>query len=328
VGDASDRGFGRRDDDITQEVVLPEALRPRRNKLTVQVVKGPRAGEVIVLERSEMVIGRGNDADIRISDPSLSRLHMRIEHDGKTAYAEDVGSRNGTIVEGTRLTGKRKLASGEHLGLGNVVLRFAIQDANEVKASRDLYEAAVRDHLTGMHNRGYFEDRLLAEFAYVRRHGEPLALMLIDLDHFKKVNDTYGHPIGDAVLKAAAGKIVESLRAEDLAARYGGEEFVVVARGTGLEGARVLGQRLRTRIAASQVLTMSGVVSVTCSIGIAVMQRETKFLTPSELVRAADEALYSAKHNGRDQVVVNLATQPENAADNEAGQEEDTLFSV
>jgi two-component system, cell cycle response regulator len=308
VVDARDRTFARRgDDDVTQEVVLPDELRPARNKHTLQVVKGPRAGEVIVLDAPSMLLGRSNEADIRIADPSLSRVHARFGRDAQGSYVEDMGSRNGTIVEGARIESRRHLHNGEHVGLGNVVLRFALQDASELKASRELYEAAVRDHLTGMHNRGYFDDRVSAEFAYVRRHGEPLALLLLDLDHFKRVNDTYGHPVGDAVLKAASGKIADSLRAEDLAARYGGEEFVVLARGTGVDGAQVLAQRLRTRIGLAQVLTVSGVVQVTCSIGVAVMQRDTMFASPAELVKAADEALYTAKRNGRNQVVVNLA---------------------
>jgi diguanylate cyclase (GGDEF)-like protein len=130
---------------------------------------------------------------------------------------------------------------------------------------------------------------------------------LLDLDHFKKVNDTYGHPVGDAVLKAAAMKISEGLRAEDVAARYGGEEFVVLARGTAGEGARVLAQRLRTRISMAQVRTPEGIiVQVTASVGIAVMQGDGSYKNPAELVAAADEALYMAKRAGRNQVVVNV----------------------
>lgn len=305
------------EEDLTQEIALPEELRPKRNSLTLQVVKGPRVGEILTVDKSAALLGRGADVDLRIPDPSLSRSHARFEREGETLWVVDLGSRNGTAVEGTRITDRRKLENGEHITVGNVILRYAIQDAHTLKVSRDLYEAAVRDRLTGMHNRGYFEDRIAAEFAFVRRHGSPLAVLLIDLDHFKKVNDTYGHAIGDAVLKAAATKITEGLRAEDVAARYGGEEFVVLARGTANEGARVLGQRLRTRISLSQVLTLNGIVQITASIGIAVMQGEGSYKTPAELVAAADEALYIAKRNGRNQVVVNL--DPARATEKAAG---------
>ena len=305
------------EEDLTQEIALPEELRPKRNTLTLQVVKGPRVGEILTIDKSSATLGRGADVDLRIPDPSLSRSHARFEREGESLWVVDMGSRNGTAVDGSRITERRKLENGEHITVGNVILRFAIQDAQTLKVSRELYEAAVRDRLTGMHNRGYFEDRIAAEFAFVRRHGSPLAVLLIDLDHFKKVNDTYGHAIGDAVLKAAAGKITEGLRAEDVAARYGGEEFVVLARGTGSDGARVLAQRLRTRIGLSQVLTLSGIVQVTASIGIAVMLGEGSYKTPAELVAAADEALYIAKRNGRNQVVVNV--DPARATETAAG---------
>jgi two-component system cell cycle response regulator len=305
------------EDEVTQEIALPEELRPRRNSLTLQVVKGPRVGEILTVDQQSATLGRGADADLRIPDPSLSRIHARFERDGEALWVVDLGSRNGTAVDGARISERKKLENGEHITVGNVILRFAVQDSQALKVSRDLYEAAVRDRLTGMHNRGYFEDRIAAEFAFVRRHGSPLSVLLIDLDHFKKINDTFGHPVGDAVLKAAAGKITESLRAEDVAARYGGEEFVVLARGTGVDGARVLGQRLRTRIALAQVLTLNGIVQVTASLGIAVMQGDGSYKTPAELVAAADEALYSAKRNGRNQVAVNI--DPQKATEKASG---------
>ena len=305
------------EEDVTQEIVLPEELRPRRNALTLQIVKGPRVGEILTVEKGEAVLGRSAEADLRIPDPSLSRLHARFEREGESLWVVDLDSRNGTAVDGSRISDRRKLENGEHVTVGNVILRFAVQDSQSLKLSRDLYEAAVRDRLTGMHNRGYFEDRLAAEFSFVRRHSSPLSVLMIDLDHFKKVNDTHGHAIGDAVLKAAASKITEGLRAEDVAARYGGEEFIVLARGTAHDGARVLAQRLRTRIGLAKVLTLNGIVNVTASIGVAVMQGEGSYKTSAELVAAADEALYAAKRNGRDQVVVNV--DPQRATEKASG---------
>jgi two-component system, cell cycle response regulator len=295
----------RRDEDVTQEVALPEDVRPKRSAMTLHVIKGPRAGEVLIVDRRDAVLGRGDDADLRIDDPSLSRTHVRFERDGDTLTVTDLDSRNGTLVEGARLEGTKRLRSGDLLILGNVLVRFAVQDPAELQVSRDLYEAAVRDRLTGLYNRGYFDDRIAAECAFVRRHQSSMAALLIDLDHFKLVNDTYGHPAGDAVLKAAAVKIRESLRAEDLAARYGGEEFVVLARGTDAGGAEVLGQRLRTRIALAQVVSPSGPIKVTASIGVAVMRKDLVYRNAGELIAAADSALYEAKAAGRNRVVVN-----------------------
>jgi two-component system cell cycle response regulator len=238
-------------------------------------------------------------------------MHARFERDGDDrTIITDLDSLNGTLVDGERVAGPTPLTSGQLLTLGNVQVRFAVQDAAEVQVSRDLYEAAVRDRLTGLYNRGYFDERLAAEFAFVTRHQTALALLLIDLDHFKQVTDTHGHPTGDLVLQAAAAKIRGSLRAEDLAARYGGEEFVVLARSTDTGGATVLGQRLRTRIAQSEVRGPNGLVRVTASVGIAVMRKEIVFPSPSAFLQATDEALYQAKHEGRNRVVLHpTATQ-------------------
>lgn len=300
-----------RDDDVTQEVVLPPELRPpTRNALTLHVIKGPKAGQVLTIDGPTAIIGRGEDADLRIPDPSLSRMHARFDRDGDMLNVTDLDSLNGTVIEGTKLHGTRSLRSGELLLLGNVLVRFAIQDAAELQATRDLYEAAVRDRLTGLYNRGYFDERVAAEFAFVKRHKTYLALLIIDLDHFKQINDTYGHPVGDLVLQAAAAKIRGSLRAEDLAARYGGEEFVILARGTDTGGAQVLGQRLRTRLALAEVHTASATIRVTASIGIAVMHTDMAMNDVSELIAAADAALYEAKRNGRNQVVVHQTSAP------------------
>jgi diguanylate cyclase (GGDEF)-like protein len=280
------------------------------------VVKGPRAGEVLTVDGTHALLGRGGDADLRVPDPSLSRVHARFDRDGDTLAVTDVDSRNGTYVEGQRIHDRRRLKSGEEITMGNVVLRFSIDDASEIKANRQLYEAAVRDRLTGMHNRGYFDDRLHAEFAFAKRHSTQLAALLIDLDHFKQVNDTHGHQTGDVVLKQAGERIMQAVRTEDVSARYGGEEFVVLARGIDVNGAQVLGQRLRTRIQLAETLTPSGtVLRVTASIGIAVLAKDG-YRTAAELIAAADEALYNAKRNGRNQVVLHVgATQPTERVD-------------
>jgi diguanylate cyclase (GGDEF)-like protein len=291
-----------RDEDVTQEVLLPPELRPRPTALTLHIIKGPRAGAVLTIDGPSVVLGRGDDADLRIPDPSLSRMHVRFERRGEQLCITDLDSLNGTLIDGARLHGTTQLESGQLLTLGNVLVRYAVQDAAEVQVSRDIYEAAVRDKLTGLYNRGYFDERLAAEFAFVTRHQTSLALLLLDLDYFKQINDNHGHPTGDLVLQAAAAKIRGSLRAEDLAARYGGEEFVVLARSTDIGGASVLGQRLRTRIALVEVSGPNGPVRVTTSVGIAVMRKEIVFADVGEFVKAADEALYAAKHGGRNRV--------------------------
>jgi diguanylate cyclase (GGDEF)-like protein len=293
-------------DDITQEVTVPTEVRPLRNKFVLYVLEGPRVGETYILERGYAVVGRGGDADFRIPDPSLSRAHARFDRDGDTLSVTDLDSRNGTAVEGQRVSSRVVLKNGDLITLGQVRLRFSLEDARELEASRELYEAAVRDRLTGLFNRGHFEERLTAEFAFSARHKAPLSVMLLDLDHFKKVNDTYGHPAGDAVLKAVADKVLDTVRKEDIAARYGGEEMAVLVRGDA-DGAQVLAQRIRTRVSLIEVDTGTAKIRVTTSIGIAVMRKDLPHRSAKDLIAAADEALYNAKKNGRNQVTLNLS---------------------
>jgi diguanylate cyclase (GGDEF)-like protein len=294
------------DDMVTIDVDPCPQLQPRRNNFALHVVRGPRAGEVLVVE-SDCLLGRGDDVQLHIPDPTLSRQHVKFERNGATLTVTDLGSRNGTFIEGQRLQGKQVLENGALIAVGKVVLRFAIQDVTEIDASRALYAAAVRDRLTHLYNRGFFDDRLEVEFKYNTRHKMAMTLIMIDLDHFKQINDQHGHPAGDAVLRATAEALLRSVRAEDVVARHGGEEFVVLARGTNEEGARILAQRLRTRISALQIAAGKTVVRVTASLGVAIQSPETMYRSPAELVAAADEALYAAKHEGRDRVVVHAS---------------------
>jgi len=315
IGALSGRSSRTSGDDVTQEISVPVGARSKRSALALLVVKGPHAGEVLTLEGSHAVIGRGLEADMRIDDPSLSRTHARIDRDGDTLAVTDLDSRNGTFVEGQRITKCRRLKSGELITLGSVVLRFAQHDAEELELTRSMYEAAVRDRLTGLYNRGYFDDRIAAEYAYVKRHGGVLAVMLIDLDHFKSVNDNHGHAAGDAVLGAVAKALVESLRAEDVAARYGGEEFALLARGSDAHGAQVLAERLRAHLAQTEVPAAGRSLQITASIGIALLTRELTYRSPAELIAAADAALYASKNGGRDRVTLHQADDRPSAPD-------------
>jgi diguanylate cyclase (GGDEF)-like protein len=281
-------------------VSLPTA----REELALHVMRGPRKGDVLVIPEHAALLGRGEDAHFCIEDPTLSRHHVRFERRGKLVQVEDLGSLNGTYVGEQRLgREKHDLTGGEILTMGNLQLRFASEDPEAIAASRALYEAAVRDGLTGLHNRAYFDDRLQAEYHWAMRSRHPLTLLIMDLDHFKSVNDTFGHPAGDAVLRTAAHSIVTSIRAEDLAARFGGEEFVVLAKGADRHGAQLLAQRLRTRIAASRVPELSH-FSLTASLGVAVCDGSRSYASARALLQAADEALYIAKRSGRDRVVL------------------------
>jgi diguanylate cyclase (GGDEF)-like protein len=196
------------------------------------------------------------------------------------------------------------LRDGDRIGVGNVYLRLDILDPNERLVELRLRESSIRDPLTGLYNRGVFDERLAAEVAFSRRHGSALALIMLDVDHFKKVNDTYGHSGGDAVLRVVAERIQETVRTEDVTARYGGEELSVIARGVDREGVMQLAERIRAAVESARVSTGGTLIKVTLSAGAAVVSgQRARTITPVALLQAADTALYMAKNAGRNRVI-------------------------
>jgi diguanylate cyclase (GGDEF)-like protein len=160
-----------------------------------------------------------------------------------------------------------------------------------------VYEMASTDGLTGAANRRTFDERLRLECDRAARYGTPVTLVMVDVDHFKKVNDTHGHAAGDEVLRQVVGLTRALCRPDDLVARYGGEEFALLLPGTGEEEARALGERVRRAIGEHR-----GAVPVTVSLGLATWQDRVD--SPAALVATADAALYHSKLTGRDRLTV------------------------
>ncbi|MGB5260876.1 MAG: GGDEF domain-containing protein [Gammaproteobacteria bacterium] len=182
-----------------------------------------------------------------------------------------------------------------------------LQETAEMLESKTqvLEEKTRRDGLTGVFNRAYLDERVEKEFTMAKERGWPMIVMFVDLDHFKHVNDTYGHQSGDQVLQTTARALVDGTRDEDVVARYGGEEFVVIAPGQGDDTAQVIADRL---VNMCQGITHSvnggQKITVTASIGVAVLNDECEFMTVDEMIEAADKALYVAKANGRNRFVM------------------------
>jgi len=188
--------------------------------------------------------------------------------------------------------------------LGSVImLRFQRVDEQEEQALVRVYESSVKDGLTGAWNRKYLDERLRGELAFATRHRAPLSVLMVDIDHFKKVNDTWGHLVGDSVLKATAAAMRAAIRTEDLLARYGGEEFLVLARGADLRNAAQLGERLRVIAERRPVVVDGATVSRTVSVGVASVACVGAAVTPELLIGLADDRLYRAKEGGRNRVV-------------------------
>jgi diguanylate cyclase (GGDEF)-like protein len=296
-----------REDDETGAARLSQGPKPlvsaaalRRDRAYLVVVAGQNVGEMFPLGAS-VVIGRGSDADVRVVDDQISRRHARILVQGSEASIEDLGSKNGTFVNGAAVQ-REKLKDGDKVQIGTAtVFRFAYHDEIEESFQRQMYESALRDPLTRIYNRKYLIDRLHSEVAYSLRHATPLSLLLFDVDHFKKINDTRGHPAGDSVLVGLARHVLRIIRTEDVFARYGGEEFAILSRGIGLEGSKKFAERLRAAIGTYPFMHEQERIHVTISIGISSMPRGD-VAKAEDLVSLADQALYQAKGSGRNRV--------------------------
>jgi diguanylate cyclase (GGDEF)-like protein len=282
--------------------VPPQSQAKQGTRALLTVVSGPSTGRVHPVRESETVIGRGKDAHVRLDDAGTSRAHARIvlAHDGRY-LVEDLGSTNGTFVAGVRVQGRRELSSGDRIHIGpNIVISFAILDSQAVRLTHQLYESSVRDPLTRAHNRRYLVERLASEIAYARRHKTRLGLLLFDLDHFKRVNDTYGHLAGDEVLREVAALVSRMIRAEDVFARFGGEEFVVLVRGIEHANTARFAERLRAAVERLEVPSDQVLLRVSISVGFAsIDELGESDRTADGLLRTADERLYRAKSGGR-----------------------------
>jgi diguanylate cyclase (GGDEF)-like protein len=297
------------DDDMptykgTQQVVVaPPSVASPPNKALLTVIAGLNAGQVFALDRDETFIGRGRSAGARIDDVGISRRHARIVRmEGRRYVLEDLGSTNGVFVNGQKLE-RVDLAEGDRVQIGPaVVLRFGFIAADEEALARKLYDDSTRDGLTRLYNRKYAGERLSAEVAYALRHETRLSLVMFDLDHFKRVNDSFGHPAGDVVLRVVAAQVQKAIRAEDVLARYGGEEFVVLVRGVEHRGAGVLAERVRSGVERLSIPWESRTLKMTVSVGVASLSECAPNATVDALVGLADERLYKAKTSGRNRV--------------------------
>lgn len=265
-------------------------------------VRGSQLGQVIRLTSRPFRIGRSQEMELWLNDSGISRKHAEILPTPEGYLISDLESANGTFVQGERIK-RHLLNDGDVIQFGPaVVFRYSLADEDQEEMLRQLYSASVTDPLTGARNRDYFESHMNAELSYARRHRTDVSLLMFDLDHFKQVNDTYGHPAGDAVLVEVAQAVREMIRSEDVFARYGGEEFAVILRDIDLEGAALAAERLRKKLANLNIQTGEHTVKVTVSIGCATLV-ECKEPLGSELIAIADRRLYGAKHGGRDRVV-------------------------
>jgi len=281
-----------------------ELVRGSKKRAFVVVLSGDRMGEMFALKDGERTtIGRGLQTDVRINDEGISRTHAVIEAEEGRYALRDAGSTNGTYANGEKVQ-IYELQEGDKIQLGaSTVLKFTYHDDVDEDFQRSLYESALRDPLTGLFNRSYFGNRLESDVAFALRHGKPLSLVFFDVDHFKAINDRYGHQAGDAVLRDLADRVATTTRSEDIFARYGGEEFVLICRDVDAERAQRAAERIFHTVTDRPFDVEGEAVCITVSVGLADL---STLGDPSAeaLLGAADRALYSAKRNGRNRIEV------------------------
>jgi diguanylate cyclase (GGDEF)-like protein len=278
---------------------------PRRQSAYLIVISAKSAegiGRMFKLDRSETVLGRSTEAQFQVEDDGISRKHAKVMSLGDSRFQlVDLGSTNGTFLNGLKVS-SAPLQDGDKIQIGsNTVLKFSLQDQLEEAYQRSIYESATRDGLTRLYNKKFFLETLRKEFAYCLRHRVPLSLVMFDVDHFKKINDVYGHPAGDYVLARIAQKVSEMVRTEDLLARYGGEEFALMLRESNEESSLNCAERCRVAVERTEFVFSGTPIRVTISLGVATL-RDSDYTQAEELISSADKYLYRAKRAGRNRV--------------------------
>lgn len=281
-----------------------------KRRPVVFVMSGPAVARQFVFPEgsTRVTVGRGEQADFRVADPSVSRIHAAFHcgWDGQDirVHVEDLGSTNGSRIEGRRVHERIEMTSGMKVCLGEMILRFELLTDDEIEAQGGLskqVEAGRSDALTGLLSRRYLTEHLPSLVVSHRRHRIPLSMALVDLDHFKRINDNYGHPAGDEVLRRAAEILRTRIRVADIPIRYGGEEFCVLLPGAPREESARIGERIRIAMARHSFEDISPGLVVTASIGLATLGPQEDL---EQWLRRTDGALYQAKRSGRDRVVV------------------------
>jgi len=255
-------------------------------------------GKRFSLQAGQVRIGRGTENDIVLLSDSVSRRHARIETRGGGYYIADTHSTNGTYVN-DELVDDQPLERGDQIKIGDTIMKFLSGADLESQYHETIYRMTITDGLTEVNNKRYFVEQLDRELSRAARHGRPLTLIMCDIDHFKAVNDEFGHLAGDHVLKEVAQLLKVRLRPDDVLARYGGEELAVILPETDVAGGVLIANELRELIATASFVFEDEDIDVTVSCGVAQLDPSWRSY---DFVKAADAQLYEAKRAGRNRV--------------------------
>lgn len=256
---------------------------------------------LLEVESDQIVFGRDETCDVVVDEDTASRRHAKIVRKGDHWMVVDLGSTNGTYVNEKQVQ-ILKLKSGDRIRVGRWTYKFFNEDNIEAHYHESVYQMMTQDPQTGAWNRRYLIDMLDREISRQQRTCQPISLLMIDLDHFKGVNDTHGHLVGDEVLAEFGRRVFTCIRDVDVFARFGGDEFAVMLVNSESDGARVVADRILESIIGTPFSTEAGELEISISCGFAECTVNNS-LDRDEFLELADRKLYEAKDGGRGQVV-------------------------
>lgn len=274
--------------------------KPAAKEACLVVIYGMDLGRKFNLEQPSIIIGRSSKADIHIDQEAVSRNHCKLINTGKAILLRDLGSTNGTYVN-DELVDEYVLRDGDLIKVGRCIFKFLSGSNIENAYHEEIYRLTTIDGLTQIFNKRYFLETLEREIGRALRYRRELSLIMFDIDHFKLINDTYGHLAGDYVLKQLATVIRGRIRREDILSRYGGEEFAIILPEIDGYNASQFGDKIRKLTEKAQFVFEDTDIHLTISVGVASLTQGLE--DAREFVRLTDTRLYEAKRRGRNCVV-------------------------
>lgn len=271
--------------------------------VSVTTISGPRTGLSFQIEpNSSMTLGRSPESGVQIVDTGISRDHILMKFDGISVIVQDLHSANGTYVNGKRLTGKIEIKNGDQVSIGvSTVLKFSLDNQLDAEYKDYVEEQLSKDTLTSAYNRKAFAHFLNSAYIAAKRDFSPICLFMIDVDNFKTINDSYGHQIGDKILKHIAEKLIQTVRSADIVCRYGGDEFAIVCPNIDSLRGLQLAEQVRCNIENMSFKVSGKRLKTTLSIGVSNFP-DNDIKCVSQFIAYADKAMYKAKRKGRNQI--------------------------
>ena len=285
---------------VTKISTLKESA-PLSSEACLVQIHGPDLGKKFALDEDDFTIGREDGNNIVVDLDNVSRRHARVFLKESKHFVEDLGSTNGTYLNDEEIVQAMPLRTGDHIKVGGSIFKFITGGNIETQYHEEIYRLTISDGLTQVFNKRYFLEYLEREMGRCHRYNRSLSLIMMDIDHFKAINDNNGHLAGDYVLREMGSLLKPKIRREECFARYGGEEFAVVMPEAGGENARKFSEKIRKLVADHHFSFEGKDIALTISLGVADLTGD--MTEPMQFIKVADANLYKAKKAGRNRTV-------------------------